>query len=138
MQRYRCRVGWRANIGRSSRGKSTMRLDSVRELKSALNESVIVPLSTSVVTRAALGVAAQPMAATGSVPPTIALGVMRKGKGDYALAVRVQKRGLENSPHIDTMRKQARGEVDVRYIGRVAKRAAAAVPVQQELTRPLK
>ena len=115
-----------------------MNLESVRELKAALIESVIVPLSTSVVTRAALGVAAQPMSATGNIPPTIALGVMRKGKTEYALAIRVQKRGLENSQQLDTIRKQAKGEVDVRYIGQVAKRPAERVTVQQKHTRPLK
>jgi hypothetical protein len=115
-----------------------MKLDSARELKASLNESVIVPLATSVATRASLGVAAQPMAATSAVPPTMALGVTRKGKGDYALAVRVQKRGLENSPQIGTIKKLAKGEVDVRYIGQVTKLPTTTIPAQQKLTRPLK
>jgi hypothetical protein len=112
-----------------------MKLDSVRGLKASLNETVIAPMTTSVVTRSSLGVAAQPMTAAGEGLPTMALGVMRRAKDDYVLAVRVQKRGLENSPQLDAIVKRAKGEADVRYIGRVVKRA---IPPQQKLTRPLK
>ena len=49
---------------------------------------------------------------------------MRKGKNDFGLAVRIQKRGLENSSQVETIRKRAKNEVDVRYIGQVTKRAA--------------
>ncbi|HWE37583.1 MAG TPA: hypothetical protein VG406_13525 [Isosphaeraceae bacterium] len=110
-----------------------MKLDSARDLKARMHDSVVRPLATSVVTKSALGVAAQPLSITGEVPPTVALGITRKTQGDYSLAVRVQKRGLENSPAIDTIRKQAKGEVDIRYIGRVAKYAAPA-----KRGRPLK
>jgi hypothetical protein len=66
----------------------------------------------------------------------MALGVTRKGKSDFGLAVRVQKRGLENSPQVDTIKKKAKGEVDVRYIGQVTKRAT--LPWYQKMTRPLR
>ena len=75
--------------------------------------------------------AAQPTTALAATPPTMALGVVRKGKNDFGLAVRVQKRGLENSPQVETIRKKAKGEVDVRYIGQVTKRAA--VPWYQKI-----
>jgi hypothetical protein len=112
-----------------------MRLDSARDLKAALSRSVLETLTTPVVTRS-LGVPAQPMSAIGAHTPTIAIGVGRKGRDDYVLAVRVQRRALENSPQVEAIRKQAKGEVDVRYIGRVAKRAAK--PWYQKKNRPLR
>src|SRR4051794_36609687 len=125
-------MGWA--VGRRG-GATAMQLNSVRELKSALHESVIVPMATSFVVRAA-GLRAQPTTELTATPPTMALGVARKGKNGFALAVRVQKRGLENSPQMDTITKRAKGEVDVRYIGLVTKRAA--LPWHQKMTRPLR
>jgi hypothetical protein len=112
-----------------------MQLDSARGLKAALQESVIVPMATSFVVKSA-GLRAQPMAAMGATPPTMALGVVKKGKNDFGLAVRVQKRGLENSPQVESIRKKAKNEVDVRYIGQVTKRAT--IPWYQKMTRPLR
>jgi hypothetical protein len=112
-----------------------MQLDSARELKSALLESVIVPMATSLVVKSA-GLAAQPTSALAATPPTIALGVVRKGRNDFGLAVRIQKRGLENSKEVETIRRRAKGEVDVRYIGQVTK--LAAIPWHQKMTRPLR
>jgi hypothetical protein len=87
---------------------STMRLDSVRELKTALTESVVMPLATSVRTRAALGVAARPASEAAGVPATLALGVVPAGRDDFKLAVRVQQRILENGPQIESILRQAR------------------------------
>ena len=112
-----------------------MQLNSVRELKTALQDTVITPLVTSVVRRSALGISA-PLASKGAVPPTIALGVTRKGPNDFALAVRVQNRVLEHGREIDQIRAQAKGEVDIRYIGEVA--ARAALPAPQVPSRPLR
>ncbi len=112
-----------------------MQLDSARELKSALQVSVIVPMATSFAVKSA-GLRAQSMTALAATPPTMALGVVRKGKNDFGLAVRIQKRGLENSSQVDTIKKKAKGEVDVRYIGQVTKRAA--LPWYQKMTRPLR
>jgi hypothetical protein len=88
-----------------------MQLDSVRELKAALHESVIVPMATSLVVRSA-GLRAQPTTGLAATPPTMALGVTHKGKDEFVLAVRVQKRGQEDSPQLETIRKRAKGEVD--------------------------
>jgi len=112
-----------------------MRLDSVRSLKVDLFESMIAPLAWSSVMRSA-GLRAQPTADLAATPPTFALGVAPAGKGDFALAVRVQKRALEEGPHVEAIRKKAKGEVDVRYIGLAVKRAA--IPWQQKTTRPLR
>jgi hypothetical protein len=112
-----------------------MQLDSARDLKAALRESLIVPMAASFAVRSA-GLRAQPTSALAATPPTMALGVVRKGKQDFGIAVRVQKRGLENSPQVETIKKKAKGEVDVRYIGEVTKRAA--LPWYQKTTRPLR
>ncbi len=112
-----------------------MQLDSARDLKAALQESVIVPMATSFLVKSA-GLSAQPTSGLAATPPTMALGVVRKGKQDFGIAVRVQKRGLVNSPQVETITRKAKGEVDVRYIGEVTKRAA--LPWYQKMTRPLR
>lgn len=113
-----------------------MRLDSVRELKGTLYDSVVAPMATSFVVRSA-GLRAQPTTGLAATPPTIALGVTPgKRKNEFTLAVRVQKRGLENSPQLETIRKRAKNEVDVRYVGLITKRASA--PWYQKAARPLK
>jgi hypothetical protein len=56
------------------------------------------------------------------VQHTIALGIVAKGKNSYQLAVRVQTRALENGPQIEAIRKNAKGEADIRYVGRIFKR----------------
>jgi hypothetical protein len=112
-----------------------VRLDSVRELKASLNVSIIEPLASPNQVKA-LGVAAQPIGAASVPQPTMALGIVRKSAQDYHLAVRIQRRGLENSRQLDAIRKKAPNEVDVRYIGRLTKRASPTP--QQKRTRPLK
>lgn len=66
---------------------------------------------------------------------TIALGISRKARNDYRLAVRLQRQGLIHAPQVEAIRRRAQGEVDIRYIGRLAKRA---VPVDQRRRRPLR
>jgi hypothetical protein len=111
-----------------------MRLESVRELKQSLSASVVATLAESETLRSA-GMAARSLEDPGT-PRTVALGVAPKdARRDFALAVRLQKRGLEASAQVETIRKEARGEVDVRYIGRIVKRAAP--PWHQTRQRPL-
>lgn len=66
--------------------------------------------------------------------PLVALGITpHEGKrNQFKLAVRIQRRGLEDSPAVDAVAKQAKGEVDVRYIGSVVKR----LPPPQPVPRP--
>ncbi len=112
-----------------------MKLESVRELKASLYETVIKPMDSPIVARSAFGMSAQPMASASSGGPTMALGVVRKSDQDYQLAVRIQRRGLESSSQLDAIKRKAGKEVDVRYIGRVVK---LATPWGQKRTRPLK
>jgi hypothetical protein len=112
-----------------------MQLDSARELKSALAASVLPALAEPPRVRA-MGLPAGPMPESTESPRTLALGIAPKARGDYQLAVRLQRRALEGSPAVEAIRARARGEVDVRYVGRLVKRAA--VPWQQKRMRPLR
>lgn len=57
----------------------------------------------------------------GASLPGLAIGVSRRQGRDYRLAVRVQVRGL--GVIVDQVRRWAANEVDVRYVGRVSRRA---------------
>jgi hypothetical protein len=110
-----------------------MELSSVRDLKAELTQSIVIPVAS----RAAnfsYSIAVQPIR---SVPfhRSLALGITRKKKNDFALAVRIQQRFLEDSSDVERIRKQAGGEVDVRYIGRVGKCALSWCRQRQ---RPLR
>lgn len=114
-----------------------MELDSVRELKAAIETTVLASLTKPSRLRA-FGVPAGPMAAYHALSRTFALGVV-PGRGDYRLAVRLQRRELERSATVEAIRRKARGEIDVRYIGRVIKRSGAdAIPWFQGKLRPLR
>ncbi|NLF68856.1 MAG: hypothetical protein GX575_07355, partial [Candidatus Anammoximicrobium sp.] len=112
-----------------------MQLSSVRELKSDLLETILPALSASVRSRGVPGAGVQRQAAATDRQPTLALGIARHTARDFALAVRVQQRALENSREVDRITRQARGEVDVRYVGVVRTRA---VPWYQQRCRPLR
>lgn len=109
-----------------------MRLDSVRELKESLVNVALAPAALEKKVRT-MGVAAQPLAAI-SHPRTLALGIAPRKKADFALAVRIQHRALEESALVETIRKKARGETDVRYIGRVV---TQRLPWHRRKNRPL-
>ncbi len=83
--------------------------------------------------------AASSVAETAGPHRYMALGVAKSRRG-FALAVRIQRREVENSDLMDSIRKKAKGEVDVRYVGRVfkkQKRAAAGRLWNQKRVRPL-
>jgi hypothetical protein len=105
-------------------------------LETALTGTRLLPPATAGRTRAAPGVAARPASEAAGVPATLALGVVPAGRDEFKLAVRVQQRILENGPQIESILRQARGEVEVRYIGRLTKRAAP--PWHQKRNRPLR
>jgi hypothetical protein len=56
-----------------------------------------------------------------SVQPALALGIASAGNDDFRLAVRIQRRSLVGSTRVEAIVEAARGEADVRYIGRVEK-----------------
>ena len=113
-----------------------MNLESARELKLSLTEKLLAPLATAVRARSLPGEAVRTLGRSAAAPSTLALGVVRRRRNDFALAVRVQQRALERSREVDLITQQAKGEVDVRYIGSVTKRAAP--PWYRQRQRPLR
>jgi hypothetical protein len=115
-----------------------MRLESAKDLKQQLLEQVVEPFLMRAVRAAAgkaqphgvsegeqealLRVGARPLDKVPSLHRSLALGVARH-RGEYSLAVRVQRPSLVQSALMERLSREARGEVDVRVIGRVDKRA---------------
>jgi hypothetical protein len=112
-----------------------MELDSARELKRQVRSRVLASLVKPRTAPRVVSLAAQPMTATPAQHRTVAIGIAPHGPRGYRLAVRVQRRALEESAELGRIHALARGEVDVRYVGRVVKRA---VPWYQRRNRPLR
>ncbi|HEX2078997.1 MAG TPA: hypothetical protein VHG08_14840 [Longimicrobium sp.] len=122
-----------------------MELQSARDLKQELLTNLVVPFSRAAHPGAAvrprgipalarelaagtrLAVSAAPPGVALGLPRSVALGITRRGK-DYRLAVRVQRQALMRSPLVEHVVNQARGEADVRFIGRVEKRSETRLP----------
>jgi hypothetical protein len=118
-----------------------MRLESATTLKRQLLSDVVEPIAAAArrapvtTARAAriravtggvnlsamFGVGARSLDAVPAVQRSIALGVAPHKK-QYRLAIRVQRQALLNSPLVARLVKEAKGEADVRLIGRVDKR----------------
>ena len=111
-----------------------MRLDSARALKTELLQELAAAAPADLAAGGVWAMTARPLEEVDPVARTLALGVTRTAPGDFRLAVRVQRRGLENSRRVDTIRRKARGEVDLRYVGHVVKQAK---PWEQARKRPL-
>lgn len=111
-----------------------MKLDSVRELK----QSLPAVLNKTFAVRAAAGETASFAVASAAAlkreTPSYFLGISARGKKNYRLAVRLQDRALERSELVDRIAAKAKGEVDVRYVGRIRARAK---PWYQSKQRPL-
>ncbi len=112
-----------------------MQLDSVRELKASLESAVLSSLAEAPRLRA-FGVPAGPLPSVPLQAPTLALGIAPRAGGDYQLAVRLQRRALEGHSAVEAIRKKAKGEIEIRYVGRLVKRAAP--PWQQKKVNPLR
>lgn len=111
-----------------------MRLESVRALKSEAVASVLEPLLEAAPRKLGLAFAATAMSHTRKATRLFSIGIAPITSGDYKLAIRVQRVSLEDGPEIARLSKMARGEVDVRFVGRIQKRSGA---VQQRRHRPL-
>ena len=98
-----------------------MKLESVLELKSSLVGQLAQTLTTAPKEVAAYGMAARNVKRVDKIQRSVALGVHPAEHGDFKLAVRIQRRGLEDGTQVELIRQAAKGEVEVRYIGRVTK-----------------
>ena len=120
-----------------------MRLESAKALKQQLLEQVVDPISERTATvrqegaraldysdampgtegdMAFQGIGAQPLSGVPRVQRSLALGVAPHGR-EYRLAIRLQRVALRASPMVEHLNRQAKGEVDVRLVGRIDKRA---------------
>jgi len=134
-----------------------MRLESAQQLKQQLLRDILVPLivrASKLRSGAAtagfratgsmagevtpFGVGARPGDTLPQVQRSIALGVAPHSKG-YRLAIRLQRPSLRNSSLVEHVTRRARGEVDMRFVGRIDKRVKkpAALPWYRRNARPL-
>lgn len=111
-----------------------MRLDSAREIKQAIASRFDGEMRTRGAEIRALDAPASRLSALAPQVPTVAVGVGVGAPGEYELAVRVQSRAAAAALDVDSLRREARGEIDVRYVGRVVKRST---PWHRRRQRPL-
>jgi hypothetical protein len=113
--------------------ESAMHLESVRRLKTELKAEVRRRLATRrTLPRVARVV---PTALPGAVPKApIALGITRRGKREFLLAVRVRRLTPGLQSILRYLDRRARGEIDVRLVGTVVKQ----VPWHRKRNRPLR
>jgi len=97
-----------------------MRLESAQGLKQQLLQEVIVPFTKS----EAFAVGARPLDSVPRVHRSIAIG-LAPHNGEFRIAIRLQRASLVDSPIVERLTLDASGEVDVRLIGRIDKRAKA-------------
>src|SRR5690349_16312222 len=110
-----------------------MKLDSARELKQTISAQLLPQIETTIAARSTFGRATVPLVRAEEPPRSLAIGVAPKGRG-FRLAVRVQKRAFQHSREIEFITKRAKGEIDLRYVGRINKRET---PWYQQRQRPL-
>lgn len=99
-----------------------MKLDSARDLKARLIAGVVAPFAETLASTGTFALAARTVGRVDDVQRSVALGVAPRGN-QFRLAIRVQRPGLISSPLVDRLVREARGEADVRMVGRIDKRA---------------
>jgi hypothetical protein len=108
-------------------GEERMELDSVRALKREVLENLVGPTIVGIRHASTYSVAAKSLAKATGVVPTVALGITKgKTRKDFKLAVRLQQRSIETQVAFrNGLEQLARGEVDIQYVGRIAKQQGA-------------
>eukprot|EP00456_Euglypha_rotunda_P023349 TRINITY_DN1942_c0_g1_i11.p1 TRINITY_DN1942_c0_g1~~TRINITY_DN1942_c0_g1_i11.p1 ORF type:complete len:337 (+),score=55.16 TRINITY_DN1942_c0_g1_i11:120-1130(+) len=112
-----------------------MELDSARGLKQSLSDTLLAPfIEATVQSVQSFALGAKPVRDISGAIPSLALGVAHKSGKQYQLAVRCQREELMNSKEMQQIRKRAKNEVDIRFVGRLRKRAT---PWNHKKVRPL-
>lgn len=96
-----------------------MLIDSVCEPKADITKRALASVVRAATGGRGLALSAQPVTAVDDLHRTIALGIAMRTRADFRLAVRIQRRSFESSPQVERIRALAKGEVDVRYVGRM-------------------
>ncbi len=114
-----------------------MQIESVRALKQEIAAEVVPQAVAAIDKAGGFSITTFSLSKETKARPLVALGVAPGSKkGDVRLAVRLQRHSLERSDIlIDTIRKRARDEVDIRFVGRIAKHAG---PWYRSRLRPLR
>src|ERR1043166_3706013 len=115
----------------------TVELSSAREVKATILSQVLGPLTAPGGLRP-FGVAAQSMKAMDRMHRSIAIGIAAREGAGFRLAVRLQRAELYKGEHVEAMRRAARGELDVVFVGPLQKRQGTATPWYQSRNRPLR
>lgn len=114
-----------------------MLLESVRGLKADLMATQAAPFlegGPAVIRSLSLG--ASRMRSSPTILPSMAIGVAPQKKNQYVLAVRCQRPELMKSPEVEEMKKKAKGEIEVRFVGRL--RRFAPIPWYRKRGRPIR
>jgi len=96
-----------------------MQLDDARNLKKTILSAFVSAVAAPSMAKT-LAIKSQAVTHESQALRSIAIGIAR-AKKHHELAVRVQRRSLLEHPLVERIRKQAKGEVDVRYIGKLSK-----------------
>jgi hypothetical protein len=112
-----------------------LKLASVRELKAEVSAEILAPLLREAREARSFGLAASPMRRAVKRDRGVALGIARGASPDqYRLAVRIQRRTFEDDAELHRRLEAAtHQEVDIRYVGRIAKRTAKAPAVHDAI-----
>lgn len=113
-----------------------MKIESVRALKQEIASDVVPPAVSAISSAGGFSLTTFALHKVTRAEPLVALGVAPgKKRDDVRLAVRLQRHSLERStPLLQNIRKRARNEVDIRFVGRIAKHALPWYRLRQ---RPL-
>jgi hypothetical protein len=110
-----------------------MDIASARALKEEIKNKILPSVMKEIMQPRRLAIAATAIRPAPLLQQrTIALGIVPAPKGQAKLAIRVQRQAL--MPDAERIAEKAKGEADIRYIGRVSKRQ---IPWYQTRQRPL-
>jgi hypothetical protein len=115
-----------------------MDIQSARALKSEIASEVVPPAVSAINAAGGFSVTTFALHKMTKAVPLVALGVAPGEKhGDVKLAVRLQRHSLERSSSlVENIRKRAKDEVDIRFVGRIAKHAAPWYRMRQRPLQP--
>jgi hypothetical protein len=113
-----------------------MKIESARALKQEIASDVVPPAVAAISAAGGFSLTTFALHKMTRAEPLVALGVAQgKRRGDVRLAVRLQRHSLERSTALlQDIRKRAKNEVDIRFVGRIAKHA---LPWYRQRQRPL-
>lgn len=113
-----------------------MKIESARALKLEIASNVVPPAVSAISLAGGFALTTFALHKVTRAEPLVALGVAPgKKHGDVRLAVRLQRHALERSTALlQDIRKRAKNEVDIRFVGRIAKHA---LPWYRQRRQPL-